>query len=56
MKISVQKNYNKLTVSIPVSDNATCLEAVKAMFEIFEACGYSRESIFDACEKLDNTF
>lgn len=52
MKISVQKNYNKITVSIPISDDATCVEAVKAMFEIFEACGYDKECLFDACATL----
>jgi hypothetical protein len=56
MIISVQKDYNRLTVSIPVSDDARCIDAVKSMVDILEACGYNRESILDACEKLDNTF
>lgn len=56
MIISVQKDYNRLTISIPVSDDARCIDAVKSMVEIFEACGYSRESILEACDDVQKSF
>ena len=56
MIISVQKDYNRLTVSIPVSDDARCNDAVKAMVDILEACGYNRESILDACDDVQKSF
>lgn len=56
MIISVQKDYNRLTVSIPVSDDARCIDVVKAMVDILEAFGYNRDCILDACDDVQKSF
>jgi hypothetical protein len=56
MKISIQKDYNEMTISIHVSDDARCVDTVKAMVDILEACGYNRESILEACDNVQNSF
>lgn len=53
MELILKKDYNGMTISLPISDDATVYDVVLAAFTIIEAAGYNRDAILTAAEKVD---
>lgn len=53
MELILKKDYNGMTISLPISDDATVYDVVFAAFTIIEAAGYNRDVILDSVEKID---
>lgn len=53
MELILKKDYNGMTISLPISDDATVNDVVLAAFTIIEAAGYDRDVILTAVENVD---
>jgi hypothetical protein len=53
MELILKKDYNRMTISFPLSDDATVYDVVAAAFTIIEAAGYDRKQILQASEAVE---
>lgn len=53
MELILKKAYNGMTITIPISDDATVYDVVLAAFSIIEAAGYDRDVILKAADVVD---